>query len=387
MTAKSGVVKSILVIKLGGWADTVLSSFVAPALKEKYPEAKITLLLGKSLSDWASSLHYDDVILVNDKLFYSKSPLQQAAESASLVFKIKQRNFDLGISLHNSWHFAVLMKAAGVKHTVGLIREDAVTPKDSLARHLPSMLNPLFSLVPKELTEKFHAFDKPVLLRKNVSEMDRYLDVLAAIDVKPEKLNFKLKVRQGVHDEVMLRLAGEGLRSKGYLVVSPGGGENAQRKFYHKRWTYFSEFLRLFCQKTGLPILLLGGETDRDLVPPLMHIEPGRIFSWVGSTTREEALSIIGEAYAFVGCDSGLSHVAGAVGVPSVVIHGPTSSKTNHPPGLGKTVICLDAQIPCSPCYKDDGNFNWSCSDNVCVKSISPQHVWQALAQIAKFPA
>lgn len=354
------MVKKIVVVRIGGWTDTVLSQFIAPALKERYPQATVTLVLGKSLADWADCLHYDDVIWVNDRFIYSENRLQRMAEFTSAVLKLKQHRFDLGLSLHRTRSYAALLKMAGVQRTVGFQSKKE---------------NPAWFA-------RYRNFDEEVVLRPGVPEIDRYLDLLARVGVKPQRLVFKLRVRENVHGDIMLRLARHGLRSKGFVAVGPGGGENAERKFFHKRWTYFPEFLRVLCEKTDKPILLLGGPKDRDLVPPLKNVNPERIQSWVGETSREEALATLGESMAFVGCDSGLAHVSGSVGIPTVVLFGPTTSKIYQPPGVGKNVICLDAQVPCSPCHTDDGQFNWKCRDNVCMKSISPQQVLQSLQKI-----
>lgn len=358
-------IRNIVVVRLGGWADTVLASFIGPAIRERYPKAKVTLATGRSLADWAGTLYFDDVILINDKLFYSSRRLQRAGEFATAVAKLRSKQFDVALCLHPDWHHGWVCKLAGVQTTVGF----------TLAGQEQDFLG----------TVK-NAFDYVVPLRPNVSEIERYLDLLRIIDVYPDKLNFKLKVRQGVHDEIMLKLAKLGLRSKGYLALGPGGGENVQRQFLNLRWPFFSEFIRLFCKKAGLPILLLGGNSDVDLVPPLLYADPQRVHSLVGRTTREEALALIAESYAYVGVDAGLGHVAGSVGVPSVILFGPTHSQVRRPPGTDVTLKTINAQVPCSPCHRDDGQFNWACTDNVCMKSISPQQVWSALSKVAGFP-
>jgi|GEM_PF-1281844 len=52
----------------------------------------------------------------------------------------------------------------------------------------------------------------------------------------------------------------------------------------------------------------------------------------------------------FIGTDSGVMHVADAIGVPMVVMFGATSAEKNKP--LGRSEI-LKSNLPCSPC------FNW----------------------------
>jgi ADP-heptose:LPS heptosyltransferase len=53
-----------------------------------------------------------------------------------------------------------------------------------------------------------------------------------------------------------------------------------------------------------------------------------------------------------VGNDSGLSHIAAAVGTPTVILFGPTPHASLGP--LPQNVIVLRAGLPCEPCWFRD---------------------------------
>jgi len=59
--------------------------------------------------------------------------------------------------------------------------------------------------------------------------------------------------------------------------------------------------------------------------------------------------SLIQQADLFVGNDSGLAHVAGAVGTRAVVIFGPTDPRICEPLGEGHRI--LQADLDCQPCF------------------------------------
>ncbi|MHC4253248.1 MAG: glycosyltransferase family 9 protein [Planctomycetota bacterium] len=90
---------------------------------------------------------------------------------------------------------------------------------------------------------------------------------------------------------------------------------------------------------------------------------PGRL-DLCGKTTLSEAASWIAPARGFIGIDCGLAHVAGALGVPTVVLFGATSEVKNRP--LGVRVRVLSRQLDCRPCQMTprwDACTQWRCMD------------------------
>lgn len=335
-------VRSILAVRLTGWADTTLCNFAASALKERYPEAKVTLLTSDEFQDWGTCLNFDHLIYISESLYFSKSFFKRKLYHFWIWLKIIWSGFDMAINFQSQKGMDRLLRFSFIRRKTQIIRD------------------------PKR------------------SQLDDILKLLETVDTKPSKLNFKLKVHQRTHDLVMERLGIFALEPHSFLVVNPGGGIGHRRKFKNQRWPYFVEFLKLFLERSNWPILLLGELCDSDLVLPLTEVDPKRVHSWMGQATREEMLAAVAQAGAFIGCDSGLAFVAGSVGVPSVVLYGPRSSTTHAPPGNMKTVICLDAKAPCSPCFDGIQDFNWQCDDNVCMKTMSPSDIYRAFEKALK---
>ena len=83
-----------------------------------------------------------------------------------------------------------------------------------------------------------------------------------------------------------------------------------------------------------------------------------------GKTSLREAAGIIARSRGFVGIDTGLTHIAAAVGAPTVVLFGATSEIKNRP--LGPRVRVLTRDLPCRPCQMTprwDSCVNWRCMD------------------------
>jgi len=150
--------------------------------------------------------------------------------------------------------------------------------------------------------------------------------------------------------------------SQGTLVLAPGckTGEMAA-----KRWPYFSKLADQFDDVT-----VVG--TSDDLQQP--NGEPinfsRHVKSFIDQLTLRETAELIAGAGAFVGNDSGLSHIAGAVGIPTLMIFGPSPDQT-----LGRfpsNVRVLRRGSPCEPCWF--GSRFRSCAGRIDCLNELPVH-------------
>jgi heptosyltransferase-2 len=123
--------------------------------------------------------------------------------------------------------------------------------------------------------------------------------------------------------------------SKPYAVLCPGAEYGPA-----KRWPYFAELAR----RMSVPALVLGSASDLE---PSRGIEGTNL---VGKTTLDEAIVLIAGAQAVVSNDSGLMHVAAALGRPQVALYG--SSSPEHTPPASAAARVLWLHIECSPCFQ-----------------------------------
>jgi ADP-heptose:LPS heptosyltransferase len=124
-----------------------------------------------------------------------------------------------------------------------------------------------------------------------------------------------------------LRPAGAAESSRPYMVVHPGSG--SRRKNF-AQWPAVLERLAI-----GLPTLVIEGPADAEAVGALLRDWPRALPAPVvlRALSLESLAAQLAGAALYLGNDSGVSHLAAAVGTPTVVAFGPTDPAIWMPVG------------------------------------------------------
>ncbi len=120
-----------------------------------------------------------------------------------------------------------------------------------------------------------------------------------------------------------------------YAVLCPGAEYGPA-----KRWPYF----KALSERMELPVVILGSAHDTEAARGI----PGR--NLVGQTTLDQAIDLIAGADFVVSNDSGLMHIAAALGRPQAALFG--SSSPLHTPPLSEAARVLWLRVECSPCFQ-----------------------------------
>ena len=145
-----------------------------------------------------------------------------------------------------------------------------------------------------------------------------------------------------------------------------------------KRWpaAHYAAVAAEHVHRDGV-VWLFGAHGDatacaaiRASVPPSVQ---ARVFDLAGRTQLLDAVDLLSLARQVVTNDSGLMHVACALGVPVVAIYG--SSSPNFTPPLSQCARVVRDELPCSPC------FEWTCplGHTDCLNRLMPERVMAEL--------
>ena len=146
-----------------------------------------------------------------------------------------------------------------------------------------------------------------------------------------------------------------------------------------KQWPldYFRD-LALKLAEAGYQIWIFGGPQDEGHARRIIQANPGHVHDLTGKTSLNDAIDLIAAAQIAVTNDSGLMHIAAAVGVHVEVIYGSTTPDYTPPLTDHKKIHYLG--IACSPCFKRKcplGHFR-------CMKDILPQELAGAVDRAAR---
>ena len=166
------------------------------------------------------------------------------------------------------------------------------------------------------------------------------------------------------------------LSSLGPVIALCPGSRN-----HYKRWsaTKFKELIARLTRK-GCTIALVGGREDLTAAGSLLDgiPEKDRAISCVGTLKLAELATLLQRVSLFVGCDSGLAHLAGALGRPTVVLFGPSDPKKWAVHGAEHTALCKN--LSCQPCSVF--GYVKPCHDVSCIANITVNEVTTACEKL-----
>lgn len=147
-------------------------------------------------------------------------------------------------------------------------------------------------------------------------------------------------------------LRDQGLASRPLIGLHPGTGTTknlALRRRPAERW---AELARMLAARTPeRAILLFGGPAERDLRETIRGqagLPPDRLLDAPAGGIRDAA-ALMARLQCLVCTDTLLTHMGAALGVPQVVIMGPTPHTSVYPYGVPHRIVRLG--MVCSPCY------------------------------------
>ena len=150
--------------------------------------------------------------------------------------------------------------------------------------------------------------------------------------------DFVPELRIGPAAGLSLRLAGQALEKRGVvptLVLHPGSGSD-QKNWPEACWAKLLEWL---IHETSLNLLLVGGEAEGERLQRLAAALPPIRTRVAQSLPLADLAGLLAGCNFFVGHDSGISHLAAAVGLPGLILWGDTTEAIWRPPSAKVSVI------------------------------------------------
>jgi heptosyltransferase II len=325
----------ILIVPYMWIGDFVRCHSVVKLLRERFPDRPVDILattLCAPLTDYMPGLRQAVVAdLPRKRLAF--------ADQAALARRLKREGYGTALVMPRTWKSALAPYFAGIPERTGFFGE---------ARLL--LLNDL---------------------RYGERKLPRMVDRCAALALPagaqlPAQWPLpELKVPDA---EIAAWRQKRGLNDDGRPVVALAPGAVGPSK----RWP--SEAYAALTRSllaTGLAVWVLGGPAEKALAAEIVGDTAARDLT--GHDLRDAILALAGAAVA-VSNDSGLLHVAAALGTPSIGIFGPTSPWHWAPLNPLAATIETGTALPCRPCHKPVCRL----IHHRCMRDIAPEQVLAA---------
>jgi len=291
--------QKILVINFGQLGDVVLSLPAHKAIRDKFPNAKITVLAGKASAKFIEFSGFADVVKPVDRVaIRDRNKLWSAIQIIKLVRDVRRERFDFIIDLHSLSETNLLGFVSGANARLYANREN---------RSLDFLSN----------------FDtSPPLEDKSKHATDRYLDVLLPLGIKDAPRTVKLTPRKEDAETIEKIFKKKKVRTNVPIVgLFPGAGHPS------RRWALenFAEIANLFSQSDGLQVVVIVGPEEKDVLSQAKIFPSETCF--IDKLTLTELAALTIRFSILISNDTGPMHVAAAMGTPIVgLIHHPTLS-------------------------------------------------------------
>ncbi len=265
----------------------------------------------------------------------------------------------------------------GARYRLGAqLREKHYDQTIVLPNSLKSALVPFFAKIPKR-TGYVGEMRRGLLNDARILQKSRYPLMVERFALLAEERNAPLRrplqypsfsSNPEQQSTVLKKL---GLSPQGKVAIFCPGAEYGPAK----RWPHFAALGKMLSEE--YEIWLVGSKKDFE-VGEAIRSECGNCQNLCGKTGLDEAVDLLSLATIVVSNDSGLMHVAAALGKPMIALYG--SSSPGFTPPLSDKAVIVKLDLPCSPCFEREcplGHFD-------CMKKLSPEIVYGKIREIAK---
>jgi ADP-heptose:LPS heptosyltransferase len=229
----------------------------------------------------------------------------------------------------------------------------------------------------------FHGATRVPAIR-GIHDVDQNLRLLAAMHISttPESPAFAVNDEDRARGEALLGAAGVLTRDR-FIAVHPGSARTILAQA--KRWPAekYAELILELLEDASNQVLVLEGPDESgvgDEIAAAMRDKRDLVSVVRLAGPLGDAAAVLERAALYVGSDSGLGHLAAAVGTRAVTIFAPADPERVCP--YGNRDLVVQVKKDCSPCLQ----YPWKtpypkilCRQPMCVTEVKVEEVMQAV--------
>ena len=341
--------KNILVQALCNTGDVVLSTGAIGLLRKAYPEAKITVMVRPVSREVVEDNPYIDAVIIADY----KSKKTSVKGILEFAQELKNRKFDLCISIDGKDRSAILAWVAGIPVRIGA---------DNVFKHLNYWRRKMYTAVysPDCDLDRSHQAEMMQSIVQQITGLNDTAPLSMATVREPHREKVRHLINQLPAHENRIALCVKGT-------------------FPLKDWPRekFVQLIdRLNVRYPNSAFYIIGAPGDHDYAEKIVIASQVPVANFCGQTSLVDLRALFMQTHLFISVCTGAVHIASTTEVPIVTIYGCTTPDRWHP--LNNNYRTVHAGLTCSPCSIPAD----ACPEHHCMNNISVADVEQAVAEL-----
>jgi lipopolysaccharide heptosyltransferase II len=332
---------NILLVRFSAIGDILLMTPLLRALRQRHPDAGITVV---TKAGFAPLLAHNPRI--NEVIGW-----QEPEPLIALGRELKSRGFSHRLDLHRSLRSLALRRHVGGKWTT--------YPKYRLAREV---------LI--RTRRDVYRDHRPVA--------ERYFEAARGLDVVPDSGSLEMFLPRPTLARAEEFLTTHGIGVTRQLIALAPGAAHFTKQWPEHHWTALVRRL----VEHGNDVVVVGGPGDTETGARVAAAGAERAVNAAGAFDLPGSAALLKRARALVSGDTGVMHMATAIGTPVVALFGPTVEAFGFYPYHAKATV-LARDLSCRPCSSHGGP---ACPlvHHRCLQDTTPEDVLEALRKLPR---
>ena len=332
-----------IMVRAPNWVgDAVMALPALRELRRIFSEAQITLVA----RPWVAGLFEgeglaDNLIPVHD----GKGFVQRVRNAFDEARQLKRERFNLAVLFQNAFGAALMARVAGAKQIAGYATDRRGALLDLVVPFEPN--------------------------HKTAHQVRYYLNIAATLErafTGEAGVNFNATPQLHSDDELRERgrlilereIASSNLARSPILALSPGATNSRAKRWLPERFASTADQLS---ETNAFQTVIVGTAGDVEAANEVASRMHTAAVVLAGRTSIAELKAVLACTSLVISNDTGTAHVSAALGVPTVVVFGPTEHFSTRP--LSPTAAVVRHDVECSPCMLRDCPIDHRCMTRV----------------------
>ena len=328
-----------ILLRAPNWlGDTVVATPAMKAIRSKFPDAEITVMVRPSATAVFSAATFVDHVWTEPRPAGIREWLQLAGE-------VRLKHFDLAVLFPNSFESAAMVFLGRIPQRVGYSMDKRGW---MLTRRVQGV-------------------------KRKVHHVDYYLELAKAVSADVSQPSMEIQVRPEDRTSARRLLVMSGIEAgTRFMILSPGAAFGAAKRWGDQQFAAAADMLSV---EFNLAVVLIGSEIERSVSESIRTYMKQSAVILNGTTSLETLMGLIAESTLLLGNDSGPVHLAAALGIPTVAVFGATDFKVAAPYSARGREVHVD--VECSPCWLRECPI-----DHRCMTRVTPEMVCNAAREV-----